>query len=570
MTSEKKERLYKRYKHKTEVLISSEGSSFTGMTVDYSLKGIGFIIDGLPDLPADSSMHFRIKALNLDAEGKMVWAQKFDSYTRGGIERRSISGSLKHYRFADILIDLQRSEKNGVLNIKDGPVVKNIYIKNGDMIFADSNKEEDRFLETLLNFGQITSDQYYQVIDISKKKGKSHGAILVALGFLKPEDLIRAVKHQVEDIILSIFQLEDGEFAFLEGPVVSEKIITLKLSASSLIYRGIKRIKKIAFLESVMQPMDTVLSHSTNPLDSFQDINLDKTDKDILSLVDGRRSIKEIISLSPTDRFQTAKTLEALISVKIVDLGEKGSPGDRIHEDIFEEPISEVDAGFWERVEEIHKKLNSGDYYGALNIEKWATFDKIKRAYYTLAKEFHPDKHLHLPSETLKNKLNSIFSGLTSIYRVLSDPKKKMEYDKTSAIKSAKLQGNDASVSSEANNVELAKSRFREGKAAFKEGSYAASKEFFGQAVYLDSSVPSYQFYLGLALMKENNFREAGKVLNKALTLDPMNADYLAELGHVYIMLGFKLRAKSAFEKATNIDPLNMRAAEGLQVIRDH
>jgi curved DNA-binding protein CbpA len=570
MKSKKKERHFKRYKHKSDVVISSKETSLTGKTVDYSLKGVGFIIDGAPDLPSDSGTHFRIESLNINDEGTIVWSQISDSTVRGGIERKSISGSLKHYRFADILIDLKKSEKNGTLVINNNLVVKHIYIKNGDMIFADSNKEEDRFLEILLSSNKITSDEYYRVIDISEKKGKSHGATLVDLGLLKPENLLQEVKSQVEEIILSIFRWEDGDFVFLEDPFISDKIVTLTLSAANLIYRGTKRIKNLTFIESVMPSMDEVLSSSTDPINLFQDIPLEQADKDILFLVDGKRSISDLISLSPSDRFQTLKTLYVLICVRIVDLKEERSPKDRIYEDVLKEPTSKVDSDFLERVDKFNNKLHSGDYYGILNIDMSATLDTIKKAYYTLAKEFHPDKHLHLQSETLKNNLNSIFSRLTSIYKVLSDTKKRNEYDQTITVKPAKLQNDRTEGKNAPNNIQLARIRFREGEEAFRKGAYARSKELFGQAVYLNGTVPDYHFHLGLALAKERNFREAGRVFNTALKISPMNADYLAELGHIYIELGFKLRATSTFEKAISVDPLNKRATQGLQVIKDH
>jgi len=570
MKSNKKKRNFKRYKHKSEVVLSAGEESFMGQTVDYSLKGVGFILDSAQDLSSDSGKHFRIESLNLNDEGNIVWYQKTDSHIRGGIEKKSIAGSLKHYRFADILIDLKRSEKDGTLEISNSLVVKKIYIHNGDMIFAESSKVEDHFLEILLSSGEITSDEFYQVLDISKKKGRSHGATLVDLGMLKPEDLIRAVKLQVEEIIMSIFQWEKGEFVFLEGPITSDILARLKLSAANLIYRGTKKIKNSSFLESVMPSMDEALRYSTNPMNLLQDITLDKSDKEILFLVDGKRSIRDLISLSPSDSFETLKTLYALICVGLFDLNDEQTPEDRIYEDILKEPTSEVDADFLVRVDKFRTILNSGDYYGILNIEMSASNEKIKKAYYTLAKEFHPDKHLLLKSETLKTDLNSIFSRLTSIYKILSNTKKRNEYDQTITVKPAKLQSDQKEVRNAPNNIQLARIRFREGQAAFAKGAYARSKDLFGQAIYLNGTVPDYHFHLGLSLAKARNFREAGKALNAALKFSPVNADYLAELGHIYIELGFKLRATSTFEKAISHDPNNARAAEGLRIIRNH
>ena len=186
--------------------------------------------------------------------------------------------------------------------------------------------------------------------------------------------------------------------------------------------------------------------------------------------------------------------------------------------------------------------------------------ESIKRAYYEAAKEFHPDKHLRLPSGAMKNKLNTIFSHLTEVYKVLSSPAERKQYDGNLAVRPAKLH---------MDNRELARMRFIEGKKAFGRGDYSAAGDLFGQAVYLDSSVSTYHFNLGLTLEKGRKFDKAAKAFSQALRLDPSNVKYLVEMGYAYLKLGFYLRAKSTFEKALKIDPADKRASEGLQEASD-
>src|SRR4030043_2046781 len=560
MLSGKDKRRFKRYRLKSGFHLSIGGNSFQANTIDYSLGGIGLSIENRPPVTSGSVIDLKLEDLNLNIDGTIVWSEKANSHLRVGIERRSISGLLKHYPLADIFLDLHRSEKDGIIEIKNGLISKKIYMKNGDMVFATSNKEEDRLGEVLLKAGRITADQYYQSVDIIKKTGKRLGAVLVELGYIKPEDLIQAVRHQVEEIVLSLFQWEDGNFIFKEGPLLSDEVITLKLSAANLIYRGIKRINNLIHIKNAMPAKDTILYSSTDPINLFQDINLDNKDKDILSLIDGKRNIHEILAISPLDNFQTMKTLYALISTRIIEIKEKGLKEDETFEEITKEPKIEVDSAFIEKVEDLYKRIEITDYYGIFGIEKWATMDKIKKAYYKVAKEFHPDKHFYLPSETLKNKLNMIFSQITDAYKILSDPKMRREYDQNLSIRPAKIASN---------NLETARARFKEDKEAFKKGAHTEAAELFGQAAYLDSSVPAYHFYHGLSLTKNKKLVEAEKAISKALKIDPFNADYMAELGHIYLQLGFNLRAKNTFEKAIKFDPANERAAEGLQKIRN-
>lgn len=556
MSSGKDRRRFKRYRRKSESRLAIGGDSFQADTIDYSLGGIGLSIKNIPPITSGSLVDLKIEDLNLDIDGSIVWFQKTNSHLRVGIERESISGLLKHYPLSDILLDLQRSEKNGILEIRSGSVAKRIYIKNGVIVFATSNKEEDRLGEVLLKAGKITVDQYYQSVDIMKKTGKRQGTVLAELGYLKPEDLTWAVRHQVEEIILSLFSWEDGEFVFIEGHLPSDEVITLKLSAATLIYRGIRRIKNLTHIKNAIPSVDTILCYSTEPMNLFQDVNLDKTDKDILSLIDGRRDIQKILSISPLDNFQTMKTLYALLSTRIIEIRYEEVLEDKTVEEIMTEPEIEVDSAFVEKIEDLYRSREIIDYYEILGIKKWATLDKIKKAYYKAAKEFHPDKHFYLPSETLRNKLNTIFYHVTQAYKTLSDPKMRREYDQRLLIMPGKL---------ESNNAEKARVRFREGKETFRKRSYTGAAELFGQAAYLDNSVADYHFYLGLSLEKEKKWREAEKALRQALKIEPFKADYIAELGHIYLQLGFKLRAKNTFEKAIRIDPNNERAAEGLQ-----
>ena len=65
----------------------------------------------------------------------------------------------------------------------------------------------------------------------------------------------------------------------------------------------------------------------------------------------------------------------------------------------------------------------ANDYYQTLGVSKTASADEIKKAYRKLAVKYHPDKNPGDKSAEEK------FKQVSEAYDVLSDPKKRKQYD---------------------------------------------------------------------------------------------------------------------------------------------
>ena len=74
------------------------------------------------------------------------------------------------------------------------------------------------------------------------------------------------------------------------------------------------------------------------------------------------------------------------------------------------------------------KDLYEKDFYKVLGIDKKAGADEIKKKYRALARELHPDKNKGDAAKEEK------FKGISEAYEILSDAKKRAEYDEARSL----------------------------------------------------------------------------------------------------------------------------------------
>jgi curved DNA-binding protein CbpA len=582
-------RFFRRYPREIRFTLTIKDRIYEAKTVDYSLIGVGIIIND-PDAPLNKGdlIGLDINELDLHEETKAAWVDEGPSGLRVGVQRiESFKGRFNIYPLPDILIGLQRTLKTGALEVHYRSLRKKLFIKNGNIIFAESNYEKDRLLDLLLKSRKINRRQYNKVEEMKRKSGNTHADILLHMGYIKPRDLTSALELQAKRILKSLFLMKDAEFELMEGLLSPIDPITLNLSVADFAYRELKKNADVALLESYL--LDSVVDFSSDPLNLFQQIHFTTFDRTVISCVDGKRSIRDIINLSASvHRANPLKIICALLETRFLKISGKHESRTGIDaNEIFENQRVKAST-LSDEIEHFYSKYRDLDYYSMLGVGHSATAKEIKRAYYSAAKKYHPDKHFQLQKDA-KTKLTEIFTFITNAYLTLINEQRRKDYEayllkeKAQKLPASQMPGlsaiqKDVHVreyeagaqpyqSKFAQNHDIAQQRFRDGKTAFWDKHFDEAAHLFAAAIYFDPFVPAYHYYYGSTLLALGSPKKAVQALNKAYELNPLNADILAELGHSYLKLNFPLRAKGYFDKAAKLVPSNKRAMEGIQML---
>lgn len=475
-----------------------------------------------------------------------------------------LSGSLEENSLPKILNRLHEIKATGTLSLAREGVTKRLFIKNGGIVFASSSYEGDRLGEVLLKAGKINLKQFETASRVMRQMtGKRLGGVLVELGYLKPRDLFWGVKHQVQEIVSSLFDWTDGEYHMVPGEPPAGEVITLHMSTANLILHGIKRINDWTRISRGVPPMDSVLALTMNPLKLYQDISLTEDEKRLFSLFDGSKSIKDALAESGIGDFEALKAVYVFYSIGMLEEKGNSAPG-------MERPSlgleTTEDALGSTSIHKAYIDSKSQNHYELLGVDSEATVDEITAAYRRLSRLYHSDQHYREGMEQLKGELEDLFGKVKEAHIILSDNSRRWEYDLSLATVMDGRSGNIPKPE-RADDAYLAKEEFAKGVEGFKTKDFESAAAHFKEATRLDPSVAAYFSNLALALallQRPRREAEAEEAMLAAIAVEPENAEHRANLGLLYQRAGMKGKAKEAFAEALRLDPENQKALKAL------
>lgn len=500
-----------------------------------------------------------------------------------------MKGQLSEHPLVELLQEITRGAAPGVLRVARERVRAVVCFDAGRVVFAASNLRAHRLGYLLRQWNALPAERLVAA-GVDALSDEQAAAALLAAGAVTREELDALRQRQSVEALRPLLLWTDGEWVFDPRPQL-EQVTHAPLDSATLLLEAARRLPGEFVARRLRDPAD-LLSPAAG-LDSGQQLLPEEAF--VLSRLDAPVKLSELLAFAGLPEAQTLRAVYALAACGLVRRGRapEALPADLLesaraaHESAraataqsaaeasaqtAAQEAAQEEADPLAEVEALFAQAGAGTHYEVLGVGRRAPSAEIKRAYYALARRFHPDRFRRDADEALLARVEAAFARVARAYEVLKDDKLRATYDTRLAREPAPSapptkEKRDAGPSAE--QQAEAEALFRRGVAAQLRGEHQEAARLLGQAVALDPRRARYRAHYGRSLAHDRaTRRKAEGELQAAVAAEPDNVEFRIMLAELYRDIGLRRRAESELEHALKLQPTNPQARRILQTLR--
>jgi len=249
----------------------------------------------------------------------------------------ALKGSLKEFNISEIFQFLSFSHKTGVLKIVSEET-GNIYFKNGEGYYATSTKYNKPLGQRMVEAGLISQEDLQAALESQKKKPNEVriGRVLLEMKLVDEKALEEFIKEQIWDAFLDILSWEKGEFEFDVGKVPPGEDIGItfeawnKLVADIPSFENIIKSEQWSKIKEAIPSFDTIFALNEGRAADVVGISLAPSEWGLVCLIDGKRTVNDLMREYGKDSFQAGYTLYKLLRAGLItEVGDRKKTTER-------------------------------------------------------------------------------------------------------------------------------------------------------------------------------------------------------------------------------------------------
>jgi tetratricopeptide (TPR) repeat protein len=492
-------------------------------------------------------------------------------------DKGTMKGHWTSHVLAEVLRDLYFSERSGSLSLTRDNDTRVLIFDRGMLQFAYSSREDMNLGPRLVRSGVIEPSALNELPRLSSPTDLPQ--VLINQGLIDKSGLDAPIRELVRESVEEAFSWPEGLYHFREGWLLKDVFDSNVLFTFETILKGIARLADFGPVREVLLQIDKPVSINPSIFLPVEKLGLTANEGFVLSRVDGRTPIRDIVALvPPAIEEATCRFLYGVLVLGMVQF-EAAAPGQRmfsLRELVSTHREAEQKARQQRTlIRETYLAIRTQAPYAVLGLSERAGVAEARSAYEAARQRFAPESFLPEVQAELKEELQIIESRLVEAFLALQESQVHHLKEAAEKRSAAESQGMDLESFSLRREVSKSETRLgQEERQAKAQEYYQMARRAFQKADYQNcltycqeslrhEPLAMTHALLGDVLVRNPDRRwqrQAEDNYQKAIEMDPWNPDHLVALGRLYRGQGLQSRARKVIEKAVEITPNHAEA----------
>ncbi len=439
-----------------------------------------------------------------------------------------------------------------IIGMKHSGLIKNIFIKEGNVVFANSNSKTDGLRHLLTEDNRLSPSQLAVVDEHITKNKTPFLDTIISLGYFQKDSVDKLKLKQIEHILVEFAAVKDAIIEIIKSDSVFSKIQHFDVPVYTNLAKGLMQHVSVEIIKKAAPDIiaENCLIITERGNDNSMLAKIPPEAKGVLTIVESSPKIAEVLSSSFLNDEEVIKYLYFLKIFGFITIETQEERDGRI----LDAGLTDEDRVLKEQLINTYESFKVKTYYEILDVLEDANQKELNEALENLKDKFEPGKFQRLFWGKNKEIPVKILELINEAYKILSDEKKRTEYDSFVA------RGEAGSFKEKSATLGLDES-LNMAREEVKNKNYMAAIPHFEKATELAPKDPYLMCeYAGVLYdysggINHEILNKALDILKKAHSIDPGNFRIFTLFGQIFKRTNKSHQAIESYKKALLLNP---------------
>ena len=286
-----------------------------------------------PQVPSPATLTPRPAATGIEATIREIITQVLDDFIATALPElirkelakaspqtsTGIKGNLASFRIVEVMQMLSMQRQTGRLTVRLSTEEVEIYFRDGAVVFSSVNCSDAKAgMDVLLRKScRVDDGSLRHAMSIAGMTGEQVDKVLIREKLLDVKTYADCLRRHTESVVYKVMIWKEGDFSF-ETATPPVFAVPLQIKVDDLLLEGARRSDEWTLIQQKIPNFNVVFEPMIGNAEELTTRGMSDTDLKVFSLIDGKRTVRDIVDADYLGEFDVAKSIFILLSVNLI------------------------------------------------------------------------------------------------------------------------------------------------------------------------------------------------------------------------------------------------------------